>query len=403
MKTKTKYLSLLILMSVLGLMSTDIYLPSLPEVKMTFNSSNSITQFTISIFLLGLAISQLIYGPLSEKYGRKIVLMIGMIIYLISTIICIFSPTIEFLIFARLFQGIGSAAGMTIGRTLVNDLFSKEESGKIFTTIFPFVGISPAIAPYIGSNIDIYFGWNASFVFLLFLGIILFIGIITILPKNINTLKNDSLHPTKIMGEYKRLLSNRTFLSYVMMPCIAYVIYFAYITESVFILHEHQFSVKTIGLSFISVSISYVIGNLTSRRLLDYFEFQKVLTIGYVFFFISGIVMLFSSYREFHLILFLLPITILTFANGFLIPLGTAGVIKNFSNSSGYASGLLGFLQLSSATLSSFVIEFITHGKYDIFYIYLAVIVFIEAFIYYRLFLMPISLGNFRIFNRLKK
>ncbi len=388
MSIKTKCLSLIILMSVLGLMSTDIYLPSLPEVKTSLGSTNSTTQFTIGMFLFGLAISQLIYGPLSERYGRKIVLMSGVVIYLISTIVCIFSPTIESLILARLFQGIGSAAGMTIGRTLVGDLFSKEESGKIFTTIFPFVGMSPAIAPYIGSNIDIYFGWRFTFVFLLCLGIILLIGIVMILPKHINTLKHDTLHPLKILGEYKKLLSHRVFLSYVMMPCIAYIIYFAYITQSAFILDEHHFNVKTIGLSFISLSVSYVIGNLTSRRLLDYFEFQKVLSIGYFFFFVSGIVMLFASFREFNLVLFLLPITILTFANGFLIPLGTAGVIKNFSNSSGYASGLLGFFQLSSASLSSFVIEYITQGSFAVFYFFLAVLVFLETLRYSMLFLM---------------
>ena len=133
---KRLLLIIIIMMSVIGLLSTDIYLPSLPQITRYFNTSVHNVQITIGLFLFGLSVSQIIYGPLSEKYGRKSVLVSGMVIFILSSLCCLFSNSIEMLYTSRLFQGIGACAGMTIGRSIIGDVYSKNEAAKIFATVF---------------------------------------------------------------------------------------------------------------------------------------------------------------------------------------------------------------------------------------------------------------------------
>ncbi|XWO13377.1 Multidrug transporter MdfA protein [Candidatus Hepatincola sp. Pdp] len=382
---KTLFLTIIIMMTVIGLLSTDIFLPSLPQISHDFSSNPEITQLTISLFLLGLSVSQLIYGPLSESFGRKKIILIGVTVYIIASIGCLFSPSIEYLIIFRLLQGVGACAGMTIGRAIIGDAFTKQESGKIFATVFPFVGLSPAIAPVIGGLIDEFFGWRAVFLTVLLLGLMIFILIILFLPETLSQDKRKPIHPVHIGRHYVSLIGDKLFIGYVVIPCIAYFAYFAYLTISPFILHAQGLTAKMIGLCYISVSISYVLGNLTSRKLLNYYGLNKVLTIGYTIFLISGVLMVPFNYFSFNLFLFLLPITCLTFANGFLIPLGSAGVIANFSHLAGYASGLLGFLQLGSASLTAAIVGSLTNGSQILLAYYIAFIAIIGVILFYGL------------------
>jgi MFS transporter, DHA1 family, multidrug resistance protein len=379
------FLVIIIMMTVIGLISTDIYLPSLPQIATDFHSSQDNAQFTISLFLLGLSISQLIYGPLSEKFGRKPIVLIGISIFVVASLACLISNSIEMLIVSRLFQGIGACSGMTIGRSIIGDAFSKKEAAKIFATVFLFVGFSPAIAPVIGGYIDSYFGWRIVFANVLLFGIVLLILISMFLPETLDKNKKSSIHPYNIFKNYISLVINKTFIGYAIIPCIAYVAYFAYLTSSPFILSNNGYRGEIIGACYISLSISYVMGNFTSRKLLNSYELNKVLSIGYLIFVSSGIAMLLLNHYSFNLFLFLLPITCLTFANGFLIPLGSAGVITNFPYLSGYASGLLGFLQLGSAAVSSAIVGKLTNGSYTALSYYLSITTVIGILLFYGL------------------
>lgn len=384
-ENKVLFLTIIIMMTVVGLLSTDIFLPSLPQISSDFSSTPEMTQLTISLFLLGLSVSQLVYGPLSESFGRKNIILLGVVIFIVASIGCLFSYSIKSLIIFRLLQGVGACAGMTIGRAIIGDAFTKQEAGKVFATVFPFVGLSPAIAPAIGGLIDSYFGWRAVFLTVLLLGIILFLLIVLFLPETLSLDKRKPIHPFHIGKSYIHLFTSKLFIGYVLIPCIAYIAYFGYLTISPFILHAHGFSAKAVGLCYISVSISYVLGNLTSRKLLSYYDLNKVLTIGYCIFLISGILMVPFYYFSFNLFLFLFPITCLTFANGFLIPLGSAGVITHFSHLAGYASGLLGFLQLGSASLSAALVGFLTNGSQVSLSYYIAFVTLIGASLFYML------------------
>ena len=353
-------------MSVIGLVSTDIYVPALPEIAHAFAVDGKILQLSLTTYFLGLAIAQLIYGPMSDTWGRKPVVLLGISIFTIASLAIVFASQIETLLIARFFQAIGACAGMTIGRSIVGEIYTKEETGKIFATIFPFIGLSPAIAPVIGGVIAISFGWRAIFGFVTLLGILL-IGVIkTQLPETKAQVDRVPMKFGAIVSNYREVVSNRLFWGYALCPCFAYIAYFAYIAESPFILAKYGYSTQVISFFYISLSISYVIGNFTARKLLSTMKLPRVILLGYLFFISGGLLMLLLNYTlnvsslSFDLIL---PSTILTLGNGFLLPLGSAGVISTFSKNSGYASGLLGFVQLGSAALTTAIIGMISQGN----------------------------------------
>lgn len=355
-KPKTLLLIIVIYMSSIGLIATDIYLPVLPEITTYFNVSGNILQISISVYLYGLAISQLIYGPLSDKYGRKPVVFFGISIFTISSFIIIFAPNITVLLIARFMQAVGACSGITIGRVIIGEVYSKKETGRIFATIFPFIGLSPAIAPVIGGFINTYMGWRTIFGFLGIIGVILLMLVKFKLPETKNTAIKIYINPKAMLKTYIQLLTHRLFLGYALCPCFAYIVNFAYLSEAPFIFHKYHLSAQTIGFLFITNSISYVIGNFISRLLITKFNLSRILLWGYICFISGGIVMVLLNFNinpDKIIFNLLTPCALLTFSMGFLLPLGSAGVIITFPQIAGYASGLLGFLQLVSAGLSS--------------------------------------------------
>lgn len=373
-------------MTVIGLVSTDIYVPLLPDIANTFAVPGSVLQLSLTSYFLGLSLAQLFYGPMSDAWGRKPVVLLGISIFTIASILIVFVPNVECLLVARFFQAIGACAGMTVGRSIVGEIYTKEETGKIFATIFPFIGLSPAIAPVIGGIIGNYFGWRAIFVFIFFLGLLLILLIKSKLPETKREDERVPLNMTGVTHNYLKILSSRIFWGYALCPCFAYIAYFAYLAESPFILSQYGYSAKMISFFYITLAISYVVGNFSARKLLYYLHISRVIVVGYIFFMAGGFLMLLLNYELNlnHLSLDLIfPITVLTFGNGFLLPLGNAGVITSFPKNSGYASGLLGFLQLVSAALTTAVIGIVSQGNPCILACYIFGTTVIGAILYF--------------------
>ena len=262
---KLVLLFIIIMMCVMGLVSTDIYVPALPIIAKDFRVAGDVLQLSLSTYFLGLAVSQLIYGPLSEKFGRKPVVILGIFIFTISSFAIMVAPTINTLLISRFFQAVGACAGMTIGRAIIGEIYTKEETGKIFATVFPFVGLSPAIAPVVGGFINYYFGWRAIFFFVGLLGGLLIWLICSKLPETKNKDFRASINPKTIGKNYIELLSNKMFWGYALCPCFAYVAYFAYIAESPFIFSKYSYSTQAISFFYISLSVSYVVGNFIAQ------------------------------------------------------------------------------------------------------------------------------------------
>ncbi len=393
-RNKLMLLFIIIMMCIMGLVCTDIYIPALPVIADAFGVKAGLLQQSLSAYFLGLAISQLVYGPLSERFGRKPIVLMGIAIFTIASFSIMFAPNVHTILIARFFQAVGACAGMTIGRAIIGEIYTKEETGKIFATVFPFIGLSPAIAPVIGGFIYHSLGWRAIFAFVGALGLLLILLIYVKLPETKDTNARISIHPKAISKAYLELISNRVFWGYTLCPCFAYIAYFAYMAESPFIFTRFAYSTQAISFFYISLSVSYVIGNLTARKLLAKFSLSQVLSWGYYGFAFGGICMVVLNYHlNQNQLLFdlIFPSTILTLGNGFLLPLGSAGVITQFPKNSGYASAMLGFLQLGAASLSTTWIGSITQADPFKLALYIMVATVLGLFLYLFLIIKPLK------------
>ncbi len=291
-------------------------------------------------------------------------LISGMIIWLISTIGIFYSTHISELLLLRLFQGIGACAGITLSRAIISDLMEKEEAANLYLIIFPFVGMSPAVAPMIGGMLSEYYGWKACFLFLILFITATLVLCLLVLKESLPINKRQKLSFKNVLVSTYQVIINKEFLYYAAIPCFAYTAYFSYLIESPFILTAMGLPEKYVGYTYIMLSLSYVLGNLTAKKLSRQQGVRKTISHGYLIFAVGGIAftiqMFFSSYP---LITSVLTISVLTFGNGFLLPLGTASAIATHSQAAGAASGVMGTLQLGSAGLASLLIGYISNHE----------------------------------------
>ena len=171
------------LLCMIVFISSDVFLPFLPEMTKYFNTSMSLSQMSLTAFIVGLSLGQIPHGLLSDRFGRKSILNLMIPMFLLATLGCIFSKNIEFFIICRFFQAISASACIVIGRSLFSDVFEPLKAQRAFAVLVPLVSLSPALAPSIGGALSIYFSWRSSFVFVFIFGLIISLFVFIFLPE----------------------------------------------------------------------------------------------------------------------------------------------------------------------------------------------------------------------------
>ena len=166
-----------------GAISTDLYLPSLPAIGESFGSTTAEVQLTLSVFLVGFAVSQIVYGPLSDRFGRRPVLIGGVAIYLLATLACLAAGSIGLLIGARFVQAVGACAGVVLGRAIVRDIYGREGAAKMLSYMGVAMALAPALGPILGGILQVLFGWRANFLVLAIFGGVCLLGVLLVLPE----------------------------------------------------------------------------------------------------------------------------------------------------------------------------------------------------------------------------
>lgn len=350
---KTLFLVTLSMMSMAGLVGTDVYLPSMPEIGGAFGVDINSMQLTMGIFLFGLSAGQLILGPLSESYGRNTTLLVGMSAYFFASLSCAFSVNFEQFLISRLLQAFGASAGLVMTRAIIADTFKPQEAGKVFATILPFVGLSPAISPVIGGFIGHYFGWRWSFIFVALFALLIIVSVALNTTESLPKHKRCAVSPVNVISTYYDVLFSRKFVYYALAPCCAYIAYFSYITQSPYIFHAARLGEREIGLSYISLSVTYLFGSFIAKRMLQTTSLDDVIDVGFKLIISGALLILAVGYFNLPLYFLVIFISVLTFGNGFLIPIGTAALVSSFKDKVGFVSGLLGFTQLGVAALTA--------------------------------------------------
>ncbi|MBP9742417.1 MAG: multidrug effflux MFS transporter [Burkholderiales bacterium] len=358
------FITALAMMSMIGLFSSDVYLPSMPAIVNYFKVEYGVVQNTISIYLLGLAIFQIIYGPLSDHFGRKPILVWGTIIYILASIGCTVSPSIHWLMLCRFVQATGACAGILMGKCIITDIFDSKAATKIFTIVLPIVAASPAIAPVIGGYIQQYYNWRVVFIVPVAFGIILLWLILQFIGET-NPHKNKLAQIHHLLNGYKLLFKNKIFLCYSIIVALVYCSWFAYLSNSSYIYNNFGLNPQQIGYCYITQSIASIIGSLLARKLVtQHVPVQRLIIIALCMN-LFGCVAL-GIYGVYSVWLFIFTITICAFTNGILLPLNISSAmssaVNNNSKVGGSASGLVGFLQIGGGAVGVFITSYFTHN-----------------------------------------
>ncbi len=331
----------------IGPLSIDMYLPALPALAVHFGTTAALVQLSLTLFLLGLASGQLIAGPLSDVYGRRGPLLIGMLIYAISSLLCAFSPSIGLLVALRFIQGLAGSVGVVISRAAVRDLYSGSELTRFFSLLMIVNGLGPIVAPVIGGQLLRLTTWQGVFVVLCVVGILFFVTILLRLPE---TLPKERRSKSGIKGTlltFRILLGNRKFMGYALSQGFVTAAMFAYISGSSFVLQNiFGVSPQIYSLIFAMNGLGIILTGQLAGRLAGRLGEEKLLVSGLLLSTFGGLLLLVTILVGGGL----LPILICLFAVVSSVGLvGTTSfslAMQDQGETAGSASALLGLLPL---------------------------------------------------------
>jgi DHA1 family bicyclomycin/chloramphenicol resistance-like MFS transporter len=358
-KLKPESAGLLILLAAfvaLGPLSTDMYLPALPDMVSVFGTTVSRVQLTISAYLFGFSIFHLLCGPLSDRFGRKPILLLGMIIFCIASIACASVENIEELIFWRFMQGVGACTGPTLGRAMVRDIYGPVKAAKALATMAAIMALAPAIAPIIGGWMLGFLPWSSIFWFLAAYALLAILSLGLLLPESLP--ERQSLRPLSIVGNYFTLLKNRQYCMQVMGASLIYAGGFAYVSGSSFVLIDFM-SVPAgqFGFWFAFNVLGYIAGSVFVARSVSHFSKRQLSVFGSGLALCSGLVMvLFCLFEVYHPLMIVVPMACYLGGVGMSVPNAMANALAPFPQMAGTASALLGFVQMALASLAGFMV-----------------------------------------------
>ncbi len=348
------------LLSAIGPFSIDMYLPGFDAIADSLNTTVSHVQLSLTSFFIGIASGQIIYGPLLDRFGRKIPLIVGLVIYIAASISCMLTNSADYLIAYRFVQALGSCGGMVASRAMVRDFYGPRESAKIFSLLMLVIGISPIIAPTVGSFVIAHWDWHGIFLVLAIITTCILLGVIFFLPESKGTNPEISLMPRPIVQSYWQVFRNRQFFTYAFAGGLASSGLYAYLAGSPYIMiNLYGLSQKQYGLVFALIASALITASQMNRFLLNRYSSEKVAKVALMVQSSVGLLLaVLCVAGAINLFAMIALIFLFLGSQGFVFPNTSALALAPFNRLAGSASALLGGLQMACGALTSGLVSY---------------------------------------------
>jgi DHA1 family bicyclomycin/chloramphenicol resistance-like MFS transporter len=347
---------LLSFLTALGPLSMDMYLPSLPDIAHSLDASVVQVQLTIASYLFGFAFGQIVYGPTSDRFGRRPVLLIAIALYGVATIVCAVARSIDLLIAARFVQALGGAGAVVLGRAVVRDLYSGVRAGRELSLMGSITAFAPIVAPMIGGVLQTVFGWRACFFLLLSFGVVAGAAATFLLPE---TLKKRAAGPISLVtmaGLYKSVMVHRGFLANLGIITTTFIGLFAWISGAPMVMQGPAYGLSPVvfGIIFASGAAGYMAGTFVASRLVMRIGLDRMMGIGVVMMALGGLAMVAVLLLGLAHVLWIAATMVVYLAGlGFTLPASMAGALTPFPDRAGTASSIMGFFQQAGAAVTA--------------------------------------------------
>jgi len=342
-------------LAMMGPLTIDMYLPALPKVVTDFDTTPSYVQLSLTFYLIGLALGQLLAGPISDVRGRRTPMMVGLIVYALSSLLCAFSPNIWTLIILRMIQGLSGAAGIVISRAVVRDLYSGTELTKFFTLLMLVNGAGPIIAPLIGGQMLRFTSWHGIFVVLAGVGIIMLCVVMFRLPETLPVNNRSRGGIRKTVATFGGLLKDRVFMGYALSSGFVTAALFAYLSGSSFVLQNiYGVSPQMYSIIFAVNGFGFVLASQITGRLVGRIADIKLLVSGFIIAASGGVLLLAMLLAEAGLLGIWFSFFLIVSSVGVVGPTSSSLALQSTAkNTAGSAAALLGVLSLIFGAVTS--------------------------------------------------
>jgi DHA1 family bicyclomycin/chloramphenicol resistance-like MFS transporter len=359
--SKSKYLQLILILgslTALGPFSIDMYLPGFSGIAKDLNTTVAKVSMTLSSYFIGISAGQLLYGPLLDRFGRKKPLFIGLLVYILASLGCVYVNEIDTFVGLRFIQAVGSCAATVASVSMVRDLFPVRDTPKVFSLLMLVVGLSPMLAPTVGGYVTEYYGWHTVFFILMCMGIVILIAAQLGLPNSFTPDPSISLKPKPIIANFISILREPQFYTYAFTGAVAFSGLFTYVAASpILFMDVFEVDAKTYGWIFAFMSLSFIGSSQLNSVLLKRFSSEQMIysaliaqSLISILFLVLAINNLLGLYETIAMLFLFLGCLGISNPN-------TAGLtLAPFSKNAGSASALMGALQLGLGALASFAV-----------------------------------------------
>lgn len=350
-------IAILVAVTAIGPLALNILMPSMPGLPAVFDTDYATVQLTLSLYLVAIAGAQLVYGPLSDRYGRRPVLLAGLVLFLFGTLVCALADSIATVLVGRVLQAVGGCAGMVLGRAIVRDLYERDRAASVLAYVTMAMVVAPMLAPLIGGFLDDWLGWRANFWFVAGYGAIVVVAAYLVLGET-NRARLPLPGVEGLITSYARLLRSPLFRGYAFGVSFSSAGFFAFLGGAPYVMIEVMGRpASEYGLYFMMGAAGYMTGNFISGRASTRVGIDRMFVIGVGLTLAGSLVMLGLALAGVLTPLALFgPMVISAIGNGLSLPNGVAGALSVDPRIIGASSSLSGFLQMSVGAAASMLV-----------------------------------------------